>query len=198
MVAHDPLALLRIGRRRLETGPFGALVVAEGAGGGTLGERGHGTELLKQGEQVGDTPVLHDPAVGDPEGPRRRPRGATACRLDAEEGTEVSAAPGHARGHDVALGHHVLDGEGDVRKRLAEHGRHRPHAFEAIGGTGRPAVVDVVRTEQLVDGVEVATVDDLLHEAPVHRLVGVDVAPRLNLAHQRVSRHGLCSFLVAP
>jgi hypothetical protein len=172
VVAHDRLALLRVGRqlRSRRAVRLGSLPLGIGLGRVRVGARDR-ADLLHQVQEVGHAPVLGDLAVLDPEEPVRGPGSPLPAGRDADEVALVGPAPDHARGDDVALGHHLLDREVHVGERAAEHPRDHLHALEPLRRAGRTAVVDVALREQLGDEVGVAVVDDLLDEPGVDLFV---------------------------
>jgi hypothetical protein len=90
---------------------------------------------------------------------------------DADKLALVGAAVGRSGGHQRALGDHGVDLDAQVGKGLEE----PPDELLGLLGVLAPeGVIQPIAGHQLVDGVEVAAVEDLLVEPPHRLLVGLD------------------------
>src|SRR5206468_7709615 len=89
----------------------------------------------------------------------------------AEELAEVAAVHGHARHDLVALADLVLDVGAHRPPQAAQPADRFLEALRPLGVAGRRLVIDEVGMDQLVSGVEVSLLEELLEELPRDPLV---------------------------
>src|SRR5918992_3212248 len=131
----------------------------------------HDARLDQEAEHVRTAPVLGLPAVLHAEEVDPVDGGLLAGRGDADKLALVGAGVGHPGGHQLSLGDHVVDLGVQVGEGLVD------HAEELLGLLGTLAaegVVDPIGDQQLVHGVQVPAVDDLLVEPSRRLLVVLD------------------------
>jgi hypothetical protein len=127
---------------------------------GELSRRG--AELAEHGELVEDTPVLGDPAVGDPEDPDRGHHKAPPRGRPAHELTVMGAANGHPGGHSIPGAEQVLDGEPEVGEPGPQHPVLLVHAVAGRRDPAELLMVQELLGDQVVQPVEPAKVERLL------------------------------------
>src|SRR5215216_2641373 len=132
---------------------------------------GHDARLYQEAEHVRPAPVLGLPAVLHAEEVDPVDGGLCPGGGDADKLALVGAGVGHSGGHQLPLGDHVVDLGVQVGEGLLDHAE---ELLGLLGALAAEGVVNPIGGQQLIHGVEVPAVDDLLVEPSRRLLVVLD------------------------
>jgi len=109
--------------------------------------------------------MLHDPVTGDPHHVDRADRNAPAGGRDAEDLTGVGARGLRRDDDPVTVGDDLLDLDLGVGEAVADQGEERPCALDPGGEPRGNVEAREVLREVIVDGIDIARVDQGAPEA---------------------------------
>src|SRR5215203_2052877 len=132
---------------------------------------GHDARLYQEAEHVRPAPMLGLPTILHAEEVDPADGGLLPGRGDTDKLALVGAGVGHPGGHQLALGDHVVDLGVQIGEGLVDHAE---ELLGLLGALAAEGVVDPIGGQQLIEGVKVPAVDDLLVEPSRRLLVVLD------------------------